>query len=142
MGIYSCIAHHMTDKILLFMHRIRENDNVFKLLQVSMCIAQREIGTITPFFELPHDAMHSTYTPTWITHKRKECHPHQIVIKGAIPHNLPVIQHVNDSYIMDLACDICNPDKITPINNCGIFLQLLTTSDMTSIDCRHILKSY
>ena len=49
---------------------------------------------------------------------------------------------VNDSHIIDNARVICTPSEITPINNCKIFLKLLTIPDMTSIDWRHILKAY
>ena len=42
---------------------------------------------------------------------------------------------------MDAAGLICTPSEITHINNCRIFLQLLTISDMTSIDSRKILPS-
>ena len=52
MGCTTIHGQHITDKIILFVHHMRERGQIGETLAVSMSTTQMECGTTTPFFSL------------------------------------------------------------------------------------------
>ena len=74
-------AQHVAEKLLLFLHHIREGGQITDSLMASISTMQIECGVSTPFFSLPAAKWHSLVTKTWVTHLWKECSSHGIDIR-------------------------------------------------------------
>jgi len=55
-------AQHVVDKLILFIHHIREGGQLAELLYTSMSHTQLECGVTTPFFSLPAETWHPLVT--------------------------------------------------------------------------------
>lgn len=81
MGCTTIHGQHVINKVLLFVHHMREHGQISETLFVSMSTTQIECGTSIPFFSLDADRWHPLVTKTWTTHIWQECQPLGINIK-------------------------------------------------------------
>jgi len=144
MGCPTFHAQHVADKIVLFLHHMKENAEIAEIFKASMSLTQLECGVSKPFFSLPAETWHDLVTPTWLTHIWKECEPKGIEIHFAPDHFwLPSAQRVNDHPLMELAEYLYgNSIHLHNINQCRLALQVTYLSDITSVDGRKILHAY
>ena len=143
MGCPTFHAQHIADKIVLFVHHMKENKEIAEVLKASMSFTQLECGTSTPFFSLPVDPWKDLVTPTWINHIWNECAQKGIEISFHNDHFwTPSAQRVNDHTLMDLAEHMYGNTHLMQINQCRLALQVTYLSDITSVDGKRILPAY
>jgi hypothetical protein len=136
-------SQHVIEKLILFLHHVRENRQMCETMQASMSITQIECGSSFPFFELVADQWAHLVTPTWISHLWQECQPKGISVKFYtdffwVPK--PVREH--DTCIMDIAHQMYSGQQLLQINMCRLALQVTYLSDIASVDGRRILLAY
>ena len=61
-------AETLAEKLAYFVHHMRIGDDVGTQLKVSTVIVQLEVGTGTPFFQLPYERWEHLATKSWVTH--------------------------------------------------------------------------
>ena len=81
LGCHPIHAHHVVEKLILFLHHICENGQIKEAMLASMGTTQLECGMSVPFFTLPLVVWYPLMTETWITHLWNECSTHGIQIK-------------------------------------------------------------
>ena len=81
LGSHTIHAHHVIEKLLLFVHHIRENGQIKETLMTSMSTTQIECGVSVPFFSLSADIWNPLVTSTWPAHLWQECKKQGIDIK-------------------------------------------------------------
>ena len=143
MGCPSFHAQHIADKIVLFLHHMKEKEDIAEAFQASMSLTQLECGTSKPFFSLPAGTWYELVTPTWVNHIWKECEPRGIDFKFYEKDFwIPTAQRANDCTIMDLAERHYASIHLACIKQCRISLQVTYLSDISSVDVRRILSAY
>jgi len=143
MGCPTFHAQHVADKIVLFVHHMRENESIAEVLRASMSMTQLECGVTTPFFSLPAETWHDLVTKTWITHIWNECEPRGIEILFSDTIWTPEAQRQHDYPLMELAENLYgNCIHLYNINQCRLALQVTFLSDIVSVDGRRILQAY
>jgi hypothetical protein len=143
LGCTTIHGQHIIDKLVLFVHHIRENSRIAEVLLTSMSITQLECGTANPFFDLDPAIWSPLVTPTWITHLWCECKTANVDVKFFSDlFWTPAPTRQNDICIMDIASTMYSGRDLIQINQCRIFLQATYFSDITSVDGKRILLSY
>ena len=143
MGCVTIHGQHVIDKVLLFVHHMREGGKIRETLMGSMSITQLECGTSRPFFDLQVDPWYNLVTQTWVTHIWRECQPLGIALKfyhGEFWTPAPVRE--GDECIMDIASTLYSGEQLRQINLCRIALKVTYLSDITSVDGKRILLAY
>ena len=143
LGCASIHAQHVVDKLILFLHHIREGGQVSEALYISMGTTQLECGVETPFFSLEAATWHPLVTKTWISHIWQECQPKDIEIR--FHRDLfwtPSAQREHDICIMTVAAQLYDGTDLFKINQCRIALKVTYLSDITSVDGKRILQAY
>mmetsp|Transcript_15421 Transcript_15421/g.21966 ORF Transcript_15421/g.21966 Transcript_15421/m.21966 type:complete len:963 (+) Transcript_15421:236-3124(+) len=143
MGCPTFHAQHVVDKVVLFLHHMKEKAELAEVFQASMSLTQLECGTSKPFFSLPADPWYDLVTPTWINHIWQECIQKGIeLLFYEKAFWLPGAQREHDFTIMDLAAQLYGGSHLVRINQCRIYLQVVYLSDITSVDGCRILHAY
>mmetsp|Transcript_22446 Transcript_22446/g.32149 ORF Transcript_22446/g.32149 Transcript_22446/m.32149 type:complete len:919 (-) Transcript_22446:249-3005(-) len=143
MGCPTFHAQHVADKIVLFLHHMKENAEIAEVMKASMSLTQLECGISIPFFGIPTDPWYDLVTPTWLNHIWYECSTKNIEIQFHDDHFwVPSAQRENDVTIMDLADQMFGGTHIQQINKCRLALQVTYISDITSVDGKRILQAY
>lgn len=142
-GCMTIHGQHVIDKLLLFVHHMREHGQLRETMMVSMSITQLECGSSRPFFDLPAITWYPLASKTWITHIRHECQPNGIDIK--FYHEdfwVPKPVRERDVCIRDIASTMYEGDQLRQINLCRIALQATFLSDIAAVDGKWILLNY
>ena len=138
-GVPTLWAESLAEKLSYFVHHMRVRDDVGKQLQVSTAIAQLEVGTGVPFFQLPHEKWGHLATLSWVVHLWQSCSRVAIDVKAAAgQHWVPPLQTENDDYIMERVMRRYSRKVSIKLNHCRRYLQLVTTSDLFLHDGRRI----
>ena len=142
-GCTTVHGQHVIDKLILFLHHIKEGGQIKEALLASMGITQIECGSSRPFFELAAGDWQHLVTKTWITHIWGECQPREIAIRF---HTdlfwVPKPVRENDINIMDTASQMYSGQQLSQINMCRIALKVTWLSDIAAVDGRRILLAY
>lgn len=143
MGCSSVHAQPTIEKLMLFIHHIREGGQIKEALLSSMSITQLECGLATPFVSLDAGVWSPLVTPTWITHLWTECNPRGIEIKFQ-PDTfwIPRPPRERDVCIMEVASQMYQGAQLWQINMCRIALKASYLSDIAAVDGRRILLAY
>ena len=132
---------HLQSKIKLFTFHYRRQDKTGKLLKISIQVSQLQCGMPVPFYTLPHHKWYSLLTPTWFTHLWSLLTLCDVRLTLTDPWiYTPPRRH--DKYIMEfLAPHLPSPSVHYSINACRIALQLITLSDLVTLDGRRVLPN-
>mmetsp|Transcript_20247 Transcript_20247/g.28843 ORF Transcript_20247/g.28843 Transcript_20247/m.28843 type:complete len:463 (+) Transcript_20247:2603-3991(+) len=143
LGCTSLHGQHIIDKLVLFVHHIRENKRIAEVFYTSMSLTQLECGVSTPFIDLDPVIWFPLVTPTWITCLWRDCKAANIDIKM---HTdcfwTPTATRKNDLTIMSVANTMYRGTQLVQLNQCRLFLQVTYLSDIASVDGTRILLSY
>ena len=143
MGCATFHAQHVIDKVILFLHHIRERKQIAEALLALMSTTQLECGMDTPFFTLPATTWYPMVTPTWPAHIWSECQPRGIEIQFEQDLLwLPKAQREHDICIMKAAAQHYEGKQLEMINQCRVALQVTFLSDIVSVDGRRVLLAY
>jgi hypothetical protein len=92
-----------------------------------------ELGSGTPFWDLPYSKWHFLATPTWMSLTWRDLDPLCLRIKGPMQ-QIP-LQRPNDLYLMDFIMDLGLTNKqVYRLNNLRMHLQLTRLSDGVTAD--------
>jgi len=86
LGFAPLHAQHGADKLILFLHHIRECGKTQEALMTTMSITQIECGASTPFINLQPEKWSHLVTDTWVTHLWRECKSQDIDIVSIPSH--------------------------------------------------------
>ena len=143
LGCATIHAQHVVEKLILFLHHIREQGQISETLWTSMSTTQLECGVSTPFFSLSADIWAPLVTPTWITHLWQECIVRDIQVRF---HTelfwTPKAVRENDVCIMEVASTMFSGKQLLQINMCRIALKVTYLSDISAVDGKRILLTY
>ena len=143
LGCTTIHGQHIIDKLILFVHHMRENKRMAEMLQASMSTTQLECGVATPFFDLDPETWYPLVTPTWVAHLWRDCKSKGIDIKfHKSKFWTPIAPRQHDICIMELASTMYHGKQLYQINQCRIYLQVTYLSDIVSVDGKRILLSY
>ena len=128
-------------KLQKYIYHLRAKDKTGKLYQISTDITQLQSGFSKPFFTFPWKIWHTLVTATWITHLF-----HMVETCSLNVHFptlwIPTISRINDHFIMDIFITITtNPTTLFRLNACRLALQVITLSDITTLDGTMVLPS-
>ena len=143
MGCITIHGQHIIDKVMFFVHHMREQGQIKEAMMASMSTTQIECGTATPFFSLDADTWHPLVTKTWISHIWQEIQPLGIDIRfhqNCFWTPKPVRER--DISIMEVAASMFSGAQLAQINMCCLALQVIFLSDIASVDGKRILLSY
>eukprot|EP00957_Ditylum_brightwellii_P190021 14466551-Ditylum_brightwellii.AAC.1 len=99
-----------------------------------------EVGTGNSLFSNKFETFVLCATDTWVKHTWNFMSTNNIVIEEGTP-NLKK-QRENDKFLMEkFATAGYSGDELAMLNRCKIYLEILTTADMTTGDVRKILLS-
>ena len=103
-----------------------------KLLRNLMEAHALEIGSGTPFWDLPYDTWQPITTWSWITQTWKEISSSPLSLKGPLP--LPQLQRDNDVFLMDalVQAGVYTNHQLSRLNNCRMHLRIVTLADACS----------
>jgi len=73
LGCAAIHAQHVVEKLILFVHHIREQGQIRETLLTSMSFTQLECGVATPFFSLLEEPWGPLVTSTWSSRLWQEC---------------------------------------------------------------------
>ena len=126
-------------KAKFFTHHYRAQDKTGKLLKISLDLSQLQCGMSSPFFSLDYHKWQPILTPTWFTHfwsLLSLCN-----ISLSITHHWSYTPpRVNDQFLMDILYPVIPSTHVLYcINACRIYLQIITLSDLTSLDGTKLL---
>jgi len=97
----------------------------------------------TPFLDLEFDEWDKWCTPNWVTHLWQECSKQSIQLWAGTGQTwIPTLQWEGDKYLKDHATKWYEQADLKKLNDCRIYLQITTLTDITSIDGRVILHAY
>jgi hypothetical protein len=143
MGCANIHAQHVIEKLLLFVHHIRENGQIKEALLASMSVTQLECGVSQQFFSLSAAIWNPLATPTWVTSLWRDCNLKGIDIKFHTDSFwVPKAIREHDVCIMEVASSLYQGQQLVQINMCRIHLQVTYLSDITSVDGKRILLAY
>lgn len=143
MGCVSIHGQHVIEKLILFVHHMREGSQMRETLTALMGITQLESGSHLPFFDLPASKWYGLVTPTWVTHIWRECQSNGIDIKfHPLEFQVPKPVRENDECIMTVASRLYDGESLRRINMCRIAIQVTFLSDIAAVDGRKILYGY
>ena len=128
-------------KAKLFTYHLRHQDKTGKLLKISLDHAQLQAGTSAPFYTLDYPSWRSILTPSWITHFWSLLSVCNITLSITNPwiYTLP---RSNDRFLMDILLPHIPSTAIHySLNACRIYLQVLTISDIITLDGTTILPN-
>ena len=136
-------AQHVVEKVLLFLHHIREGGQIRESLLYSMSMTQIECGMSIPFFQLPATKWAHLTTNTWVQHIWRECSERGINIQfHTSVFWVPKASREHDRCIMEVAAELYEEQQLYQINMCRLALQVIYFSDITAVDGRRLLLSY
>mmetsp|Transcript_2309 Transcript_2309/g.3520 ORF Transcript_2309/g.3520 Transcript_2309/m.3520 type:complete len:290 (+) Transcript_2309:912-1781(+) len=143
LGCTTIHGQHIIDKLILFVHHIRENKRIAEVLLTSMSMTQLECGVYKPFFDLDPAIWFPLVTPTWTACLWRDSKTANIDIKL---HSdifwTPAAPRKNDICIMDVASTMYSDHHLVQINQCRVYLQVTFLSDIASVDGTRILLLY
>jgi len=143
LGCTTIHGQHIIDKLILFVHHIRENKRIAEVLLTSMSMTQLECGVYKPFFDLDPAIWFPLVTPTWTACLWRDSKTANIDIKL---HSdifwTPAAPRKNDICIMDVASTMYRDHHLVQINQCRVYLQVTFLSDIASVDGTRILLLY
>ena len=143
MGCTTIHGQHVIEKVVLFLHHMREKGKIHETLMVSMSTTQLECGSATPFFSLDAGVWSALVTKTWISHIWEECRPLGIEIRFHTEcYWVPKPVREGDVCIMDVASTMYNGEKLRQLNMCRVALKVTFLSDIASVDGKRILLAY
>ena len=109
---------------------------------MTMCLEdiQLETGLIKNIFDYEYHKFGMLTQPSWIRHLWQHCDKYDIELKGQ--YSTPTLLRENDFCLME---KLCNSDAFTNqqkqcINRCRIFLQVITSADITDSDGKCVTK--
>jgi hypothetical protein len=134
--LYTDQGHH---QLKLLIRHLKLKDQNGDLIYIDLTNVQLVTGAIPPFFSLPY-LMHAKWINwDWIVSICKYTAQLQIVID--IEHMwIPLLVRDHDVSLMDSALKYnFSPQYLREINQCHIFLQVITLADITLADGTHVL---
>ena len=143
LGCITIHGQHVVDKLLLFLHHMREKGQIHEALAASMSTTQIECGSSKPFFSLDAEIYHPLVTKTWISHLWYECNTVGIDIRFH-PECFwtPKPVRERDLCIMEVATKLYSGIQLHQINMCRLALKVVLLSDIASVDGKRILLAY
>ena len=128
-------------KAKLFTYHYRLQDKTGKLFKISLDISQLQCGLSTPVYQLDYLKWKSILTPSWFTHfwSLLSVCDISLSISNQWIYSPP---RRNDKFLMDILLPYIPSVSVHYcLNACRIALQILTLSDMTTIDGTKILPN-
>jgi hypothetical protein len=120
---------------------IKMHDEVGQLILSLITHTQLQVGSVTPFFRLAYPKYAKWIDSTWITDVWKFAHQAKIEI-DVEKHWVPKLLRGEDTALMDMALTYnLNAYQLQCINQCRLYLQVITISDITSARGDHFLRS-
>jgi hypothetical protein len=129
-------------QLRLLLGHLRRRDETGQLILIAISHLQLQVGSAKPFFTLPYPHYARWIDSTWLTAIWK--HTVQLQMQVEVEHHwLPTLTRENDIMLMDLFMTLnFSHSQLKLINNCRLFLQVLTLSDITSADGKTLLPNY
>jgi hypothetical protein len=120
---------------------IKMEDEVGHMLLSLISHAQVQVGSTTPFFQLPYPSYHHWIDHTWVTDVWKFMHRAQIGVEIE-KHWLPKLARQHDVALMDIGLTFnFDSHQLRCINACRMYLQVITLSDVVNAKGDKILFS-
>jgi ribonuclease HI len=131
---YQCIG-----QLELFLGHIRSQDKTSELIMISISNLQLIVGSSTSFFNLPFPQYAKWVIPGWLTSLWKFLH--RVNFSLQIKRQwTPIPQRENDIMLMDFFLSLkYKPHDLKILNQCRIYLQVFSLTDITSADGKQIL---
>ena len=128
-------------KAKLFTFHYRRQDKTGRLLKISIEHTQLQAGTSAPFYSLKYLTWRKILRPTWFTHLWSLLDLCSISLTITNPWTY-IPPRSNDCFLMDILLPhIPSPSIHYALNACRLHLQILTLSDMTTLDGSIILPN-
>ena len=103
--------------------------------QVEVC--QLHTGTSSHIWQVPFPTIERLISSCEVKYLLRECHHYNITLHG--DYSKQSIQRTNDFFLMDhLVTSHLSSKVIRKINQCRLYLQVLTLADITTGDGCHI----
>jgi hypothetical protein len=110
------------------------------LFKVSLERHALELGLPTSIFDTNFDVYGPVATDTWCKHTWEFMHKHDITIAPHTNHIQLKLQRENDTFLMQTFAEAgYKGAALKNLNNCRMFLQVITLSDISSGDGQYIL---
>jgi hypothetical protein len=128
-------------QLKLLIGHLKLKDEIGDLILIAISHLQLHIGSGSPFFSLPYPHYSRWIENNWLASIWK--HAHQIHITVDVEkHWIPHLTREHDIFLMELfQLHNFSSTQLRHLNHCRLFLQVLTLSDITSADGKHILSS-
>ena len=110
---------------------------LFYLIEITMGLAELEIGLGKCLLWHPHTTTLEHVTDTWVTSIGRFLHRMECRVETCTRRQV-AIQRVNDQYIMQLALD--GKYKLKLIQKCRLWLQVCTLADICDASGRKVEK--
>jgi hypothetical protein len=126
-------------QLRLLLGHVKLGDDNGNLIQIEITYVQLCTGVLSPFFQWPYPYFAKWIDHTWISSVWK--YSHQIGISIELENTwLPTLYRKGDQSLMELLLSLhLHPSTISEINQCCLFLQVITISDITTADGNLIL---
>jgi hypothetical protein len=120
---------------------LRAQDKTSKLILISHGFLQLIIGVSTNFLNVSYEVYHHWACPSWLTSVWLFLHKVHTTITISEAW-LPPIPKGNNLNLMEyFVSQKFSPKQLIRLNQCRLYLQLLSLSDMVSADGRNIISS-
>lgn len=120
---------------------LKLGDDIGKLLTSIITHTQLQVGSTTPFFQLPYPNYAKWIDHTWMTDCWKFSHRAKIEV-DVESHWVPQLLRQGDIGLMDMAMTFhLDPQQLRCINTCRLYLQVITVSDITTARGDRLLSS-
>jgi hypothetical protein len=128
-------------QLKLLVGHLKLKDEIGDLILIAISHVQIHVGSGSPFFALPYPHYSRWIDSNWLTSVWK--HTHQINLTVDVErHWTPSLVRQHDNFLMEIfQSHNFSPIQLRHLNNCRIFLQVLTLSDITSADGKYILPT-
>jgi hypothetical protein len=137
---HACLLQSIGQIHLLLGH-LRAKDKTSKLILISMSHLQLLVGSDIPFFHLPFKKYEKWIEPSWLTSiwKLVSLTKFTVSVRRAWQ---PTLQRKNDIMLMQFFISLnFNPTQLETLNRCRIYLQVISLSDITSVDGSRIVPT-
>jgi len=135
LGIPPLHCEQIADQVTYFFHHMWCKDQVGFKMRCSVGYAQLETEMGTNIFQLDYETCGYLTTKSLITHMWKETSKIDITFAPAVNEGwVPLIQHEQDDYLMELVISFYTKKDAIEINSCRMFLNAVMILDVTAYD--------